>query len=172
MSEMTKTEQRDEINRYKKMADILKIEYSENIGLATLKQRVDAANKNIMDMAAKYEISDTMTDSQKQQIEIKRAKEVTRIQISSNNPAKAEYQSVRFEAGNRNGSFARVVPLSTPWYCEAILINVIKEAKYRQPTKDNGSRIVPAYSVIELPHLTPDEVIQLRKLQDLRAEAA
>ena len=172
MSEMTKVELRDEINRYKKMADILKIEYSENIGLDTLKDRVDAANQNILDMASKNEITEDMTVAQKQQIQLKRAKEVTRIQLTTNDPAKGEYQSFRFEAGNRNGSFAKVVPAGVPWYVEKILINVMKEAKYRQPTKNGGSRLVPAYNVIELPHLTPAEVLELRKLQDLRAEAA
>ena len=118
--EMTKVEIREEINRLKKMADILKIEYSENIGLETLSQRVDEQNQNIMEMADKSYISGEMSPAQKQQLQLKRAKEVVRVQVTANDPAKVEYQSFRFEAGNRNGSFAKVVPAGVPWYVEKI----------------------------------------------------
>ena len=98
-----------------------------------------------------------------------------RVQITPLDTNKAtNYDCDFFTAGNSVvGNVTRNIPFGRPWHVEQILVNAIKEKTYQQfSTKKNAQgadvvakRNVPAYSVVELPALTTQELKDLADLQ-------
>ena len=165
---------KSELDILKAQADRMGISYKANISLTTLKAKIQLVQDgeslepeaSRVDNTAQVDLADSV---------YKEAMKLVRVQITPLDTNKAtNYDCDFFTAGNSVvGNVTRNIPFGRPWHVEQILVNAIKEKTYQQfTTKKNAQgadvvakRNVPAYSVVELPALTTQELKDLADLQ-------
>lgn len=175
----------EELNSLKRRANTLGLPFSPNIGLSTLRERVNNALavksgddeeeagsvKEVRNTAPKGE-----TKNQRKARLRKIASHLFRVRITNLNPAKREHEGELFKASNSVvGTHTRYVQFNEDWHVERILLNMIEERKYQQfyTTSENGkkvrrSRLVREFGIEYLAALTPKQLDDLRKAQALR----
>ena len=186
--EQTKTPEQleaEELAILKRRATQLGVPYSPNIGLSTLRDRVNKANASTKtDDEAEEESVDKKdasavlneTRSQRNARKRKEANKLYRVRITNHNPAKREHSGELFKAANSViGTAARYVQFGEIWHVEKILLNMIEERKYQQfyTTTIDGKKVrkgklVKEFGIEYLPALTPKELEELRKQQAMR----
>ena len=172
--EVTTVNGKSELDILKAQADRMGITYKSNISLTTLKAKIQLVQDGESLESPAVEASSTSTEDQAEAV-YKEAMKLVRVQISPLDTNKAtNYDCDFFTAGNSIvGNVTRNIPFGRPWHVEQILVNAIKEKTYQQfTTKKNAQgadvvtkRNVPAYSVVELPPLTAQELKDLADLQ-------
>lgn len=161
MTDTTKTE----LETLKERADVMGIKYSPNIGVDTLREKVNAK------LAPKVEAAPAKN---KNQAIIKEATKLVRVHIQPLNPSKKDSEGEFFRTGNSVvKTISRFVPFNQDTHIEQMLYNVIKNQKYAgvRMVKRNGKEspekvLRNAYQIEVLPQLTEKE------LKDLAAEQA
>lgn len=161
MTDTTKTE----LETLKERADDMGIKYSPNIGVDTLREKVNAK------LAPKVEASPAKN---KDQAILKEATKLVRVHIQALNPSKKDSEGEFFRTGNSVvKTISRFVPFNQDTHIEHMLYNVIKTQKYAgvRMVKRNGKEVPEkvlrnAYQIEVLPQLTEKE------LKDLAAEQA
>ena len=157
---MSKTEKAILMER----ADKMGIEYSPNIGIETLKERI-------------HEKLREENPNQEDEIETARKKCTKLIRVSLNclDSAKNELEGEFFQAANSVCNVKRYIPFNVPWHMEQILYDNIKEKKLQKIVssgKDDSiskkTILAPAYSIEILESLTPEELKDLAKAQQAR----
>lgn len=186
--EQTKTPEQleaEELAILKRRATQLGVPYSPNIGLSTLRDRVNKANASTKtDDEAEEESVDKKdasavlneTRSQRNARKRKEANKLYRVRITNHNPAKREHSGELFKAANSViGTAARYVQFGEIWHVEKILLNMIEERNYQQfhTTTVDGKKVrkgklVKEFGIEYLPALTPKELEELRKQQAMR----
>lgn len=168
----------------KKRADLLGIKYKSNVSIATLQKLINekleepTANGGEGEAGATNEGAKATSAPTKEQVAeaaYKEAMKLARVIITPMEATKAaNLESELFCAGNSVvGTVKRTIPFGVEWHVEKILLNSIREKKYQLFTsKKNAqgvdvttSRLVPAYSITELPPLTEEELAKLADLQ-------
>ena len=163
---------KSELDILKAQADRMGISYKANISLTTLKAKIQL----VQDGESLEELKESSVSKEDQAEAVhKEAMKLVRVQIAPLDTNKAtNYDCDFFTAGNSVvGNVTRNIPFGRPWHVEQILVNAIKEKTYQQfSTKKNAQgadvvakRNVPAYSVVELPALTAQELKDLADLQ-------
>ena len=165
---------KSELDILKAQADRMGISYKANISLTTLKAKIQLVQdgESLEPEASRV---DNTTQEDKATEVYQEAMKLVRVQITPLDTNKAtNYDCDFFTAGNSVvGNVTRNIPFGRPWHVEQILVNAIKEKTYQQfTTKKNAQgadvvtkRNVPAYSVVELPALTTQELKDLADLQ-------
>lgn len=107
----------------------------------------------------------------------RKAMKLRRVIIQANDPNKAQHEFEQITVGNLHvGSFTRVYPLNVEWHIEQMVYDTLKERMFQmfQP-KNKGkllgvpeSKLVPAYTIIDLPPLTEEELKTLAASQAAR----
>ena len=162
-------QQLDELTTLKAKADLMGIPYSPNIGLDTLRERV---NKRLQDtkqnqqqsVSAAPVVVDTRMESMK----------LVRVIVTSMDQTKKDYPGEVFTVSNAViPTIKRFVPFGIETHVEKILLDVIKDKQCLQLVEDSQAKIkgmkkkkiIRAYAVQELPQLTAEELEELRKAQ-------
>ncbi|MEG0486321.1 MAG: hypothetical protein RR575_00150 [Acinetobacter sp.] len=165
---------KSELDILKAQADRMGISYKANISLTTLKAKIQLVQdgESLEPEASRV---DNTTQEDKAAEVYQEAMKLVRVQITPLDTNKAtNYDCDFFTAGNSVvGNVTRNIPFGRPWHVEQILVNAIKEKTYQQfTTKKNAQgadvvtkRNVPAYSVVELPPLSAQELKDLADLQ-------
>ena len=163
---------KSELDILKAQADRMGIPYKANISLTTLKAKIQLVQEG--ESLEELKESSVSKEDQAEAVH-KEAMKLVRVQITPLDTNKAtNYDCDFFTAGNSVvGNVTRNIPFGRPWHVEQILVNAIKEKTYQQfSTKKNAQgadvvakRNVPAYSVVELPALTTQELKDLADLQ-------
>ena len=164
---------KSELDILKAQADRMGISYKANISLTTLKAKIQLVQDGELETPLGA-VSSTVQEDQAAEVH-QEAMKLVRVQITPLDTNKAtNYDCDFFTAGNSVvGNVTRNIPFGRPWHVEQILVNAIKEKTYQQfTTKKNAQgadvvakRNVPAYSVVELPALTTQELKDLADLQ-------
>lgn len=151
-------------------ADKLGISYSNNIGLETLRKRIEAK----LDEADKEEeVKHTASPLQKKR---KEALQLVRVNITSMENTKNNLSGeILTVSNNVIGTLKRYIPFGQDWHIERIFLDTLREKQFQRFTSvntTNGSvrraMLVPAYAIQELPPLTEKELDELRKSQMAR----
>jgi len=167
-------ENKTRIELLKEEAAALGITHSPNIGADTLQSKI---NKFKADQPKTTEVQGE-TKAQLTERKIKEATKLVRVVVNCMNQAKLndeKRQGEYFMASNAAiGVVKKFVPYGVPTHVEKILLNVIEEKTYQQRTgeQNRNTRNVKEFNVEILPDLTPKEVEELKKLQEIRNEAA
>lgn len=110
---------------------------------------------------------------------IREARQLRRVIVTCHDPRKAKYTAEKFSVGNSGFTETKVVKFGQPWHVPAIMIDHIKSITYtsfyeipgEHGLKIKKSRLLPAYSVTELPPLTLEELKALDKAQKIRSNS-
>ena len=108
----------------------------------------------------------------------KEATQLIRVVIVCNNPAKLKYPGETFGAGNSTvGTHKRYVPFNNQegWHVPLIILNTIKErmcpVTYEKEDikgrSTSATRLIPEFTVTELPPLTPKAIQELAMRQKI-----
>lgn len=184
-----------ELDLLKQRADIMGIPYKSNIGVDTLKRKIEA-HQNQDDEAIEDDSDDEdevvaapkkrrLTKEEKeQQIRDdvqKRGLALVRVRIANMNPAKNDLDGEIITVANKYlGNVSKFIPFGDKsdggYHIPRVILNDLRARKFQQVTvrKVKGklvtkTRMVPEYMVEELPMLTPEE---LEKLAARQAAAA
>lgn len=177
MSDVQNSPELDQaIQSLKKKADLLGITYKSNVSVATLQKAISEK----MEGTSVGESTHTAPTADPQaststgpDIEalIKEAHKLVRVIVTPIDQTKAtNLDSELVSAGNSYiGTITRLIPFGVEWHVEQVILNALREKKFTQFVKKKGqygidtndTRYVPAYSITELPPLTPEELNQL-----------
>ena len=163
MTDTAKTE----LELLKERADDMGIKYSPNIGVETLRAKVNEK------LAPKEEAAPQGANAKRNAI-IKEATKLVRVHIQPLNPSKKDSEGEFFRTGNSVvKTISRFVPFNQDTHIEQMLYTQIKSQKYAgvRMVKRNGKEVPEkqlrnAYQIEVLPQLTEQE------LKDLAAEQA
>lgn len=165
---------KSELDILKAQADRMGISYKANISLTTLKAKIQLVQDGESLEPEASRVDNTAQEDKAAEV-YQEAMRLVRVQITPLDTNKAtNYDCDFFTAGNSVvGNVTRNIPFGRPWHVEQILVNAIKEKTYQQfTTKKNAQgadvvtkRNVPAYSVVELPPLSAQELKELADLQ-------
>lgn len=160
MTEQTKTE----LDILKEQATALGIEFKANVTIKALKKLIaDKLN------------DDLQVDANQERFALEDENlKLVRVIITPNDPIKRDLRGEYFGVGNAViGTINKYVPFGVEWLIPNILLKNIKEREYQYlSTKEDKlgigsiqSRFLPAYTVVELPLPTPEEIEELAKAQ-------
>lgn len=179
--ELTAEEQaqrdKEELKLLKQRADQIGVNYSPNIGLDTLRDRVQAKLEGKEDPkedeAPKKKANESKLERRNR---IKReALKLRRIRVTCMNPQKRDYQGEIFTVSNNVLQDRRFVPFDTAWHVPQIMYNMIKERKYQVFTKKKSpqgveykvGKLIPEFAIEDLPPLTKKELEKLAQRQKM-----
>lgn len=163
MTDTAKTE----LDLLKERADDMGIKYSPNIGVDTLRAKV---NEKLNAGAPATRESESLTQAERR----KNAMKLIRVRITNLNPSKKESEGEFMRTGNRLvKTVSRFVPFEQETHVEQILLNLIKEREYCVVThvKNSEGHKVPQrrmrkeFQVEMLEPLTPQELEELKESQ-------
>lgn len=172
---MTETNEliQDELATLKARADKLGITYSNNIGIETLREKINAILKS-------NETEETTKKSKNIREEVYMdAMRLIRCKIVCLNPSKKDLNGEFFTVANDVlGKVSKYVPYTSPasdsWHLPNIIVQYLKSKKYadiRMPKNKNQRQftvkyeLVPEFNIIELPPLTKEELAKLAAAQ-------
>ena len=172
----------NELETLKAQATKMGISFHPNIGLETIKKRLKAKQEPTIETVKTVEtVSKSAPVITKREILNQRknnALRSIRVQVTCMDPSRKAYQGQIFSVGNRLvGMVKKFVQFEVPFHVPSIILEQIKNAQYRHSYKIRDARgndipqskLVPAFSVVELPELTDAE---LKDLQQRQAVAA
>ena len=163
-------------------ADKLGIKYSNNIGLETLRERINAKLEEreavVEEEEDKPKKKEAQTAAQVKETAVQKARKealkLVRVNITSMENTKNNLSGEIFTVSNGVvGTIKRYVPFGIDWHIEQILLNTLKEKEFQRfgtektPSGQTVRRAksVPAYAIQILPPLTEAELEDLRKSQ-------
>lgn len=179
----------DELTLLKEMADRMGIKYSPNIGLATLKERIEAKKAGQVDPTLAAEELETIQAAEKsatgfgqmttaQAVAAQRKKDalrLVRIRLTDMNPVNGNLKGVLMSAGNAKLGFVKkFIPFNAEhgWHVPNIIVQQLKTKKFmshyevKQGNKKiKKHKLVPQYAIEILPPLTAKELQELKQRQ-------
>ena len=181
-----------ELDALKARADLMGIKYKSNIGLKSLREKVNAAVegqgavddedevvvKQPTKGKSRKEIGNTGKTAEELVLEARRLR---RIRVSCMNPAKREYEGEIFTAGNSIvGTHKKMVPFNVVWHVPEIIYQMIKDrecqvfttVKTKNGVSVRSGRMIPEFAVEELPDLTEKERNELAQRQQMASGTA
>lgn len=162
--------EQDELTLLKERATKLGIKYSNNIGLETLREKI---NEKIEPKENEYEGLDGLQIKALKRKEARnKALKLRRIKISNLNPANKDVpgQIYRFR-NSLVGSVGKFIPFSgkdaEAWHVPQCIYNMLKSKRYlnqrdvKDPVTGRTKKITelsPEFSIIDLPPLTKEDL--------------
>lgn len=176
----------NELETLKNRADMLKISYHPNIGVDKLREKVNSfldknneeekkvitgLNSGNADFIMHSDYKKLTTQQRK-----KRAASLIRINVTTMNPNKKEWEGEILSVGSAKlGTFKKFIPFNTidGWHVPYIIYESMKEKKCSvfHTVKDHlgnkirKSKLINEYSIEVLPQLTKDELKELAQRQ-------
>ena len=159
------------LEELKAQADEMGLKYNGNISATTLQDRINKALAG--DTQDEEEVVTTSVSANPVAEMRKQATRLIRVTLTSMDVLKRDYRGEFFEVSNRVLKVKRFIPYGVPTHIEAILLEEIRNRKFRMTipaTRESGaeSRLVTAYAIQELPPLTDQELKNLAKAQQAR----
>lgn len=158
--------QMSELESTKKIADNMGIAYKGNIGLDTLREKVENQRKAVE--GQKAGLNARLSGITLARME---ANKLTRCIITPADPALRESNGEFFNVSNGViGNVHKFIAFNTEYHVPAIILGVIRETKYRQSYKVKDpatgrmldkSKTLPRYNVTLLDPLTAEEISAL-----------
>ena len=154
-----------------KRADLLGISYSNNIGLETLRQRIEEKLESANAVEATQTQDDKMSKAKKD------ATRLVRVNISSMESIKNNlFGEIITVSNNVIGTVKRFFPFGVDWHVESIILDTLRDKEYqafRNERHKDGSEtrkgyLAKAYGIQELPPLTQTELDLLKARQMAR----
>ena len=177
MSEEIQT--KSELEVLKERADKMGIKYHPNVGVETLRERVNAAltgNTQEESKDADTASEAVETEAQKRQRLKKEALKLVRVRVTNMDPNKKEWEGEVWTVSNSViGTVKRYVPYNADegWHVEQIILNAMKVRKCQIFQKARGPRgeqitkpkLINALNIEILPPLTEKELKELAQRQ-------
>lgn len=163
-------EVKDELTLLKERADLMGIKYHSNIGLETLKERVNAA------LASDTPKTSVLTERQEKMLAIQEANRLVRIRVTCMDPNRKGWAGDFFTVMNSTfGTIKKYVPYNKEWHVPVVIMKMLKRKKrqefYEIPDKSGRkfkqARMVPMYAVEELPALSREQLKELARQQNI-----
>lgn len=179
----------DELAMLKQRADLLGVNYSNNIGAETLKQRIadklakdeEGATDSSVEDNQQGEPEEGETSSKKMSLFEYMKKEhlkLVRVRITNNNPQKINHPGEFFTVANKFvGTVRKYIPYDDKsedgWHIPYILYKhledrkylMIREVKNRQGETEMIQKYVKEFTLEVLPPLTPAEIAKIAQAQ-------
>lgn len=156
-----------ELELLKQQADLMGIEYANNVNNRTLKKRIQ-----------EHLNQDDEEDNNAQLMELEKDNlKLLKILVTPMEAHKKDYQGEIFSCGNAVlGTVTKFVPFNVEWLVPNILVKQIKQKEaqiFTSKRNEKGqdivqAKMIKAYAVQELPLPTKEELEQLAKLQQAR----
>lgn len=176
------TEVTNELELLKQKADLLGIPYKGNIGVDSLRGKINArmageATKEV----SEDESQKTETEQELRDRIYKEKMKLVRCQITNLDPSKSDLRGEILTVANRYlGTVRKFIPFGEQtdggFHVEQVLLDFMKSKRFVQKraktvkgVKMIESRLVPEYAIVEMPPLSPEE---LKQLADRQAAAA
>lgn len=170
---MTKEIAKEQINSLRELAETLTGKKFGNIKdpvkLQAIIDYARAENLDVVGEAKSVSPSNALISKAEKRAEArKEATKLVRCNITAMGPFEKQLQGAMFDVGNSVvGAIRRYIPFDTDWHCEAMLLEHIKQRKYRtkhewkdpdtqQPVYEN--RFHKAFGVVVLDTLSKDEL--------------
>ena len=175
----------DELTLLKAQADTLGVEYSNNIGVESLKKRIAAKlnpETEVFDDApaekgkAKVETKEECAMRIRNEL-IKDETRLIRCRIANMNPAKGDLKGEIITVGNKYlGTIKKFVPFGEAgesYHLPKIMVDELKAREFNQVRTRKGDkgqtiieqRLVKEYNIVELEPLTEKELAELARQQ-------
>ena len=165
-----------ELESLRSQAEMLGVKYSANIGIETLRKRVQLAREE-NEIAAEAKVEKAAA-SNSFEAKKKAASKLVRVRITCMNPNKKAWPGEIFSVGSAKlGTFKKFVPFNADdgWHVPQIMLDMIRSRKFStfydevgpKGQKVRKSRLIPEYSVEVLPDLTENELKELARKQAL-----
>lgn len=166
---MTDTSKQTELESLKERADLMGIKYSPNIGVETLRDKVNSALKP----EPVEDTGETKVGSSRYNEMRKEAMKLVRVRVTNLNPSKKESEAEFVKAGNRLITASRLVPFEVETHVETILLNLLKGRQYAIVVHEKNSegKKVPVrkmrkeFQIEVLDPLTEKELKDLKESQ-------
>lgn len=130
-----------ELESLKERADLMGIEYSRNIGVNTLRERV---NGQLQGTPEKSSPKSYKNDSKERDRLIRQATKLKRVQITCTNPNKKDIKGEYFSFANAAvGTVTRFVPFDVVTHVEAAIISIIRERKFARVSMVKNREGIP-----------------------------
>lgn len=165
-----------ELELLKIEATELGIQHSPNIGVETLREKIQAAKElQTNEPKEKEEESSYKTDGKLRNSLIKEITKLKRVNITCINPNKKEYKGQFFSFSNSAiGTITRMVPFDIDTHVEEGILRLIKSRKFARVNMVKNSdgvpyperKLVREFNISELESLTNEE------LKDLASDQA
>ena len=168
-------DEKDELTLLKQRADLLGINYSNNIGVEKLKERIEAATQKTETEEEEPEIK--LTERQEY---IREATKLVRLRITNNNPAKREMPGEIFTVANGViGTIRKYIPYDhtseNGYHVPYVIYKMLKRKTYNSIVSRRNEQGVPIkesvvrkeFNLEVLDPLTKEELDKLA--QDQRA---
>lgn len=140
---------------------------------------------NLIALITRYESGDTnldgVIDEADEGVDIQALEDeelkLIRVIVTPNDASKREFQSELIQAGNSVlGTISRAIPFGVEWHIENILLKSLRERQMHVMVKRKNSegreyyesKLIPAYTIQELPPLTKEELAELARNQAAR----
>jgi hypothetical protein len=172
--------QPDEMTLLRERAKLMGITHSPNIGLDTLRERVNGVLKGQgVDEEKSIAAPGVESKAQRETHLRREASEMVRIMVVPMNSAKKDWDGEIFDVANGLCQHKKFVPFNNEagWHVPKMMYNMIRDRKYQLFYKKklaNGEyiragKLVKEFSVEILPKLTPVEIQEL-KIHQARAD--
>ncbi|MBL4703241.1 MAG: hypothetical protein JKY54_01890 [Flavobacteriales bacterium] len=168
-----------QLDALKAKATTLGLTFSGNIGIAKLREKIDAhQNPPEAPKAEKPKMSAVQLLAARRSAMIKECTKLIRVRISCMNPSKADLEGEIFTVGNKLvGTIRRMVPFGEKTdggtHVENIILNQMETRMFQQiKTKvvdgqiKVSTRMVPEFNIQRMPSLTQAELTELGNKQD------
>ncbi len=171
-----------ELEALKKRADIMGITYAANVGVETLKEKVNAAilASQEQETGGKASAAANTAAGERSIYDVQHDKHMRliRIRVANLNPAKANVpgEVITFVNGIL-GKVSKLIPFGDAgqvgYHVPSILVDELRSRRFlsmKSVKRANGTheiirRMVPEYSIEELPPLTKEEIDDLKARQ-------
>ena len=167
---------KSELETLKERADKMGIKYHPNVGVETLRERVNAAlsGESTEETKEAEKASEKETEGQRKQRMKKEALKLVRVRVTNMNPNKKEWEGEILTVSNAVlGTVKRFVQFNEEWHVEQIILNAMKERQCQIFPKARGprgeqivkSKLVNEFNIEILPPLTEKELKDLAQRQ-------
>jgi hypothetical protein len=167
---------KSELETLKERADKMGVKYHPNVGVETLRERVNAAlaGETTEESKEAEKSSEEETEGQRKQRMKKEALKLVRVRVTNMNPNKKEWEGEILTVSNAVlGTVKRFVQFNEEWHVEQIILNAMKERQCQIFQKARGPRgeqivkpkLIKEFNIEILPPLTEKELKELAQRQ-------
>lgn len=175
--------QQDELTSLKSRADQMGISYHPSIGVDKLRDKVNAKIQGTEEEPADEPVEATAVKESEQAFRLRKRQEagqLIRIQVTSMNPNKSEWEGEMFTAGNSVvGTYKHYVPFNVEWHVPRIIFNQIRDRQCQVFTTKRvdgktvrEGKLIREFNVAELTPLTEEELKDLGRRQSMASGTA
>ena len=181
VNDMEEVVELDELTTLKQRADVLGIKYHHNVGVDKLRKQIKAAVEGEEETKT-TKATDTPTEEETPQQKRMRlrneALKLVRVNVHTKDPMKKDWPGEIITVSNANVDVKKYVQFDTPngYHLPKIILDVLKDKQiqlFRTKKGPNGidireAYLTSAYTIEELPPLTPKELEELARDQRSR----